>query len=50
MPLIYLPDQAVQYIRQNKLPTNQLYELTDLIQKKLMIKAQENLARFKLDI
>lgn len=49
MPLIYLPSEASQFIRQHPLPVNQLSMLTELIQKKLMIKAQNNLARYKLD-
>ena len=50
MPLIYLPDEANQYVRSKALPANQLAMLTDLIQKKLTIKAQNNLARYKQDI
>lgn len=50
MPLIYLPNEARKFSRNVSLPKNQLSVLTDLIQKKLKIKVQNNLARFKQDI
>ena len=50
MPLIYLPHEADRYVRDRSPPINHLGKLTQLIQKKLTIKAQNNLARYKQDI
>jgi hypothetical protein len=50
MPLIYIPEEASYYAGNRKLPDNQLYNLCDMLEKKLSVKVQSNLAQFKIDI
>lgn len=53
MPVIYIPEEAQiqgQYAKLNRLPDNQINSLTDLLARKLKIKVQDNLARFRLDL
>ena len=51
MPVIYIPEEAAQYgNRRATLPDNNLPNLADMLQKRLTVKVQDNLAKFKLDI
>jgi hypothetical protein len=44
MPLIYLPREAELYKGNRKLPENQLFSLCNLLEQKLSLKVQANLA------
>jgi hypothetical protein len=49
MPLIYIPSEA--FVQQNgQLPENQIEGLCTLLEQKLTLKVQNNLAKFKQDI
>ena len=51
MPVIYIPEEAAQYgNRRTTLPENNLPNLAEMLQKRLSVKVQDNLAKFKLDI
>ena len=50
MPVIYIPEKAMKMSGTHLLPQNGLPELAELLQKKLGIKVQDNLTKFKLDI
>ena len=51
MPLIYIPEEAADFIgNRRQLPDNQINQLTHLLLKKLSVKVQNNLAKFKNDI
>ena len=51
MPLIYIPEEANYYTSVNrKLPENQIFALTQFLEKKLSVIVQHNLARFKIDL
>ena len=50
MPLIYIPDEASLFSGSRKLPDNQLFSLCEMLEKKLSVKVQSNLARFKIDL
>lgn len=38
MPLIYIPEEASHYAGNRKMPDNQLYNLCDMLEKKLSVK------------
>jgi hypothetical protein len=44
MPLIYIPKEADQYKNSRKLPENQIFSLCNLLEQKLSLKVQANLA------
>lgn len=51
MPLIYIPEEAAAFANdRRRLPQNQIMTLVALIEKKLSVKVQNNLAQFKLDL
>ena len=49
MPMIYIPSE-VYHSQNTKLPENQIEGLCNLLEQKLTLKVQNNLAKFKSDI
>lgn len=51
MPIIYIPEEAALYTSsKRKLPQNEISILCSTLNKRLGIKAQDNLSKFKLDL